>query len=77
MKFGKIIGTVRKGFDSGANFDNTNWGFSERETKIPFSFLSPADPSPEGKIEFLNMLKSSSPREIHLHYAISPYFYHP
>jgi hypothetical protein len=57
MKFGKIIGTVRKGFDSGANFDNTNWGFSE--TEVPFSFLSPPDPTPEGRIKFWRASKSS------------------
>jgi hypothetical protein len=59
VKFGKIIGMVRSDFDSGAIFDNANWEFSEREMEIPFSFLSPPDPSPEGKIEFLKVSKSS------------------
>jgi hypothetical protein len=27
--------------------------------EIPFSFLSPPDPTPEGKIEFLKVSKSS------------------
>jgi len=49
---------VRSGFASGAIFDNTNWGFSERETEVPFSFLSPPDPTPEGRIEFLKASKS-------------------
>ena len=64
MEFGKIIGTVRSDFGSGAIFNNTNWGFSEIEREVPFSFLSPPDPTPEGRIEFLKASKSSSPREI-------------
>jgi hypothetical protein len=50
---------VRSDFDSEAIFDNTNLGFSEKETEVPFSFLSPPDPTPEGKIEFLKVSKSS------------------
>ena len=47
--FGKIIGTVRSVFDSGAIFDNTNWGFSENETEILFSILPhPTQPLKEG-----------------------------
>jgi len=59
MEFGKISGTVRSDFKSGAIFDHTNWEFSEIETEVSFSFLSPPDPTPEGRIEFLKAAKSS------------------
>ncbi len=71
MEFGKIIRTVRSDFESGAIFDNTNWGFSEIETEVP-SFFSPPDPTPEGRIEFLKASKFSSPREITSYLMGSP-----
>ncbi|MEM3036451.1 MAG: hypothetical protein QXS18_06590 [Thermoplasmata archaeon] len=59
MEFGKIIGTVRSGFESGAKFNNTNWGFSENGTEVLFSFLSPLNPTLEEISEFLKVSKSS------------------
>ena len=53
QKFGKIIGKVRSDFDSEAIFDITNWGFSEKEAEVPFSFLSTsAAPTSEEKLIF-------------------------
>lgn len=54
--FGKIKGTVRTDFENEAIFNNTNWGFLERETEVPFSFLSPPDPTPDGIFESVQIL---------------------
>ncbi len=43
----------------GAIFNNTNCGFSEREMEVPFSLLSPPEPTPEDRIESLKASKFS------------------